>query len=63
MIANYEIYADDVRMTSSPRPPKQREVDLVAARATAQGWNGTTLSLYRDGRWLRELYPSERAWA
>lgn len=58
----YEVHADDVVMKRGlEKPPSQATIDRLAVAADGRGWNGTTLTLVRDGKAVRELFPSDEA--
>lgn len=56
-----KLLADDVVVWTGNHIPTQREVDQAAREATERGWNGTTLDLCVDDRFLDYAYPSENA--
>ena len=64
----YELRADEdidapVTVWRGNRKPTQADVDMAAGSACERGWNGTTLDLYEDGRWLEWVKPSDEVLA
>lgn len=62
-MAKYELFADEESVWMAHRPPTQDQINRTAIHATSEGWNGTSLELRRDGQWVRDVEPSERALA
>lgn len=64
----FELRADEdidspVTVWRGDRCPKQPDIDAAAASACERGWNGVSLDLYVDGKWLEWVYPSEEVLA
>jgi hypothetical protein len=60
----YELRADEdidspVVIWRGSAPPRQAQIDWAAGSACERGWNGVSLDLYADGRWVEWVYPSE----
>jgi hypothetical protein len=62
-MAVYELKADDRTVWVGQARPSQTQIDRAAVEATARGWNGTVMNLYRSNRWAAFCYPSDEALA
>lgn len=63
-VVAYELRADEdidapVTVWRGGAVPTQAQIDRVAGAACRRGWNGTSLDLYADGKWVEWVYPSE----
>lgn len=57
----YEIKADGIRVAGTPWNPHQADIDKACIAATRRGWNGTILEVWRDGKLVKEVNPSDEA--
>lgn len=58
----YELKADgEVVCANLERRPKQWQIDVAALQADRRGWNGVCLELWRDGRYIADVHPSDEA--
>jgi hypothetical protein len=58
---SYEIMAEGVKVAQYPSMPSQLRIDQACISATRRGWNGNTLEIWRDGKLVKEVRPSDEA--
>lgn len=58
----YELKADDVTMWAGERMPTNGQALRAANRADDQGWNGTSLDLYKNGKLIDTVSPACAQW-
>lgn len=58
---SYEIKAEGVHVATHPSMPSQLRIDQACIAATRRGWNGCTMEIWRDGKLVKEVRPSEEA--
>ncbi len=68
MTKTFELRADEdisspVSVWRGDHAPTQAEIDRAAGAACERGWNGTSLDLYANGKWMEWVYPSEEVLA